>query len=115
VTDEPGIVAAQADKEKRTFNVTFDRHETNAEEILKVASTVSKEAKLVSGRSGGPRSRRCARLRQASEAAELPGDEEGVGTPGGGCGPACGRRDLGRPQKERACPRTIGSSEVRAR
>jgi hypothetical protein len=47
LADQPGIVLAQMDPEKKTFNVTFDKQQTNPEEILKSIGSVSKKAKLV--------------------------------------------------------------------
>jgi hypothetical protein len=47
LADKPGIVLAQMDPEKKTFNVTFDKQQTNPEEILKSIGSVSKNAKLV--------------------------------------------------------------------
>ena len=35
LAEKPGIVLAQMDPEKKTFNVTFDKQQTNPEEILK--------------------------------------------------------------------------------
>jgi hypothetical protein len=70
LADKPGIVAAQMDPAKKTFNVTFDKQQTCAEEILKSVSTVSKNAKLVSvaaadgksgpGCGGCPSAKKCA-------------------------------------------------------
>jgi copper chaperone CopZ len=45
---KPGIVSAQVDAEKGTFNVTFDSKQTNPDEILKSVVAISKDAKLVS-------------------------------------------------------------------
>ena len=47
LADKPGIVLAQMDPAKKTFNVTFDKQQTNPEEILKSVNSVSKNAKLV--------------------------------------------------------------------
>jgi hypothetical protein len=70
LADKPGIVLAQMDPAKKTFNVTFDKQQTCAEEILKSVSTVSKNAKLVSvaaadgksgpGCGGCPSAKKCA-------------------------------------------------------
>ena len=69
LADKPGIVQAQKDPEKKTFNVTFDKQQTNPEEILKSISSVSKNAKLVGvvaadgksgpGCGGCPRAKSC--------------------------------------------------------
>jgi len=40
-------VLAQMDQVKKTFNVTFEKRQTNPEEILKAVKSVSKNAKLV--------------------------------------------------------------------
>lgn len=45
---KPGIASAQVDAEKATFEVTFEPQKTNPDEILKIVTAVSKEAKLVS-------------------------------------------------------------------
>ncbi len=42
-----GIASAQVDAEKGTFNVTFDPQKTSPDEILKVVSSISRDAKLV--------------------------------------------------------------------
>jgi copper chaperone CopZ len=47
LTKMPGIVSAQVDAEKGTFNVTFDPKKTNPDEVLKVVTSISKDAKLV--------------------------------------------------------------------
>jgi hypothetical protein len=70
LADQPGIVLAQMDPEKKTFNVTFDKQQTNPEEILKSVSSVSKKAKLVGvtaadgkqgpGCGGCPSAKKCA-------------------------------------------------------
>lgn len=67
---KPGIVLAQMDPTKKTFNVTFDKQQTNPEEILKSINSVSKNAKLVSvaaadaksgvGCGGCPSAKKCA-------------------------------------------------------
>lgn len=44
---QPGIVSAQVDAEKGTFNVTFEPGKTGPDEILKVISSISKDAKLL--------------------------------------------------------------------
>ncbi len=48
LADHPGIVVAQADSARQNFVVTFDKHRTSPDQILKVVSSVSKEARLVS-------------------------------------------------------------------
>jgi hypothetical protein len=70
LADKPGIVLAQMDAANKTFNVTFDKQQTNPEEILKSISSVSKRAKLVGvaaadgksgpGCGGCPSARKCA-------------------------------------------------------
>ena len=70
LADQPGIMLAQMDPAKKTFNVTFDKQQTNPEEILKSISSVSKNAKLVSvaaadvksgpGCGGCPSAKKCA-------------------------------------------------------
>jgi len=70
LADKPGIMLAQMDPEKKTFNVTFDKQQTNPEEILKSVSSVSKNAKLVGvaaadgksgpGCGGCPSAKKCA-------------------------------------------------------
>ena len=70
LADKPGIMLAQMDPEKKTFNVTFDKQQTNPEEILKSVNSVSKSAKLVSvaaadgksgpGSGGCPSAKKCA-------------------------------------------------------
>lgn len=45
---QPGVVAAQVDNAKGTFNVTFDPKKTNPDEILKTVASIAKDAKLVS-------------------------------------------------------------------
>ncbi len=70
LADKPGIVLAEMDAGKKTFNVTFDNRHTNPEEILKSVSTVSKKAKLVgvmaadgkggAGCGGCPSAKKCA-------------------------------------------------------
>jgi copper chaperone CopZ len=70
LADKPGIVLAQMDPEKKTFNVTFDKQQTNPEEILKAIGAVSKKAKLVGvvaaegksgpGCGGCPSAKKCA-------------------------------------------------------
>jgi copper chaperone CopZ len=69
LADKPGIVLAQKDPEKKTFNVTFDNQQTNPEEILKSINSVAKNAKLVGvtaadgksgpGCGGCPRAKSC--------------------------------------------------------
>jgi len=70
LADKPGIVLAQMDPEKKMFNVTFDKQQTNPEEILKSINSVSKNAKLVGvaasdgksgpGCGGCPSAKKCA-------------------------------------------------------
>ena len=70
LADKPGIILAQMDPEKKTFNVTFDKQQTNPEEILKSINSVSKNAKLVGvtaadgksgpGCGGCPSAKKCA-------------------------------------------------------
>jgi hypothetical protein len=70
LADKPGIVLAQMDTGKKTFNVTFDKQQTNPEEILKSVISVSKSAKLVGvmtadgkggpGCGGCPSAKKCA-------------------------------------------------------
>jgi copper chaperone CopZ len=70
LADKPGIVLAQMDPVKKTFNVTFDKQQTNPEEILKSVNSVSKNAKLVGvaaadgksgpGCGGCPSAKKCA-------------------------------------------------------
>jgi copper chaperone CopZ len=70
LADQPGIVLAQMDPAKKTFNVTFDKQQTNPEEILKSINSVSKNAKLVGvgaadgksgpGCGGCPSAKKCA-------------------------------------------------------
>ncbi len=70
LADKPGVVLAQMDPEKKTFNVTFDKQQTNPEEILKSVNSVSKNAKLVGvaaadgksgpGCGGCPSAKKCA-------------------------------------------------------
>ena len=70
LADKPGIMLAQMDPEKKTFNVTFNKQQTNPEEILKSVSAVSKKAKLVGiaaadgksgpGCGGCPSAKKCA-------------------------------------------------------
>ena len=70
LADKPGIALAQMDPEKKTFNVTFDKQQTNPEEILKSVTSVSKNAKLVGvmaadgksgpGCGGCPSAKKCA-------------------------------------------------------
>jgi copper chaperone CopZ len=74
LADKPGIVLAQMDPEKKTFNVTFDKHQTNPEEILKSVGSVSKNAKLVSvaaaegvsgpGCGGCPSAKKCGKAKK---------------------------------------------------
>ena len=45
---QAGVLTAQADAEKGTFNVTFDPKKTNPDVILKTVTAVAKDAKLVS-------------------------------------------------------------------
>jgi hypothetical protein len=47
LADKPGILQAQRDPEKKTFNVIFDKEQTSPDQILESVSAVSKEAKLV--------------------------------------------------------------------
>jgi copper chaperone CopZ len=44
---KPGIVSAEVNAEKGTFNVTFDPKKTSPDEILKTVASISKDAKLV--------------------------------------------------------------------
>jgi len=71
LADKPGIVLAQMDPVKKTFNVTFDKQQTDPEEILKSINSVSKNAKLVAlepatgaakgpGCGGCPSAKKCA-------------------------------------------------------
>lgn len=48
LSDQPGVVRAQIDSGKGTFNVTFEPKKTNPDEILKTITGISKDAKLVS-------------------------------------------------------------------
>jgi hypothetical protein len=68
---DPGVMAAEADSAQKTFNVTFDRQQTNPEALLKAVSGVAKKAKLVSvapamgsakaaGCGGCPSAKKCA-------------------------------------------------------
>lgn len=45
---KPGIASAQVDAEKESFEVTFEPQKTNPDEITRIVTAVSKEAKLVS-------------------------------------------------------------------
>jgi len=46
LADAPGVLLAQVDKEKGTFNVTFETKKTDPEALLKTIQTVSKDATL---------------------------------------------------------------------
>ena len=46
IGEKPGIVSAQADKEKGVFKVTFDKSKTNPQEILKALTAVTADIKL---------------------------------------------------------------------
>ncbi len=47
LSTQPGIQSAQADKDKGTFNVTFEPKKTNPDEVQKAVVAVAKDAKLV--------------------------------------------------------------------
>lgn len=45
---QTGIVSAQVDSGKSTFNVTFEPKKTDPDQILKVITNIARDAKLVS-------------------------------------------------------------------
>lgn len=73
LADKPGIVKAKADKKKQTFNVVFDRHQTNADDILAAVNTVSKEAALVSVGPADPKARSASDCGKCPKSASCPG------------------------------------------
>jgi copper chaperone CopZ len=74
LSKKPGISSAQVDAEKGTFNVTFDPQKSSPDEILKIVSSISKDAKLVAvapadGKAAlGPDCGKCPSARSCSKA-----------------------------------------------
>lgn len=69
LAEKPGIVSAQADKEKGLFKVTFDMAKTNPKEILKSLSSVTDQIKLdsvVAADSAAPAKKDCGKCPLAS-------------------------------------------------